>query len=146
MFRVEEHVFIESGVTRMHAGIAATVGIGEIGRIVGGELPLAGNQRVVAETTHDVAERARALRQDAERFPIPVVVFAGHDLHPGGGAEGLGIGVGEADTLLRQLVNMGCGVGLSAVATESFDANIVGHDQEDIARLGRFLVLSGGAD
>ena len=126
----------------MHAGIAATVGIGEIGRIVGVELPLAGNQRVVAETTHDVAEGARALRQDAERFPVPVVVFAGHNLHPSGRAEGLGIGVGETDTLLRQLVDMRCGVGLAAVATESFDANIVGHDQENIARLGRGRVLS----
>ena len=63
---------------------------------------------------------------------IAEIVPARHDLNPGGGAQGLGITMFETHTCLRQLVQNRRFVRLAAVTTETFIAEIVGHDENDV--------------
>ena len=120
----------------MHAGAATLIGAREVGRIVGRELPFAGDEGAVAESAHDMAKGALSLRHDAKGLPVPVIVFTGHDLHAGGRAERLGIGMGKTHSRRRKLIETRCRVVGAAVASESFYADVIGHDQQDIAWLG----------
>lgn len=65
-------------------------------------------------------------------MPVPVVVLAGHDLQAGGSAKRLGIGVGEAESGFGQLIDVGRLVVRAPVASETFDPNVIGHDEDDI--------------
>ena len=77
--------------------------------------------------------------EDAEIGPVAVVVFPGHDLHPRWSAKGLGVGVSEAHPIGCKSVDVGCGVGTSAIASEAIDSNVIRHDQQYVGsfRFGR---------
>ena len=74
-----------------------------------------------------------------------MVVFARHDLHPGGRAERLGVGVGETNASCRQLVDVWGPVGGSSITTESLNANIISQDEQDVW-FGNPCLGKGGAE
>ena len=124
-----EAIFIKPGLIDMHTFTAAAVGVGEVGWIVGLKLPLSGYAGAVARLFHQVTKGFFAGIKDAEIGPVSMVVFPGHDLHTGGRAKGLRVGVSKPHSLFGECVDVGSGVGSSPVATESIDSDIVGHDQ-----------------
>ena len=74
--------------------------------------------------------------KNPEIGPVPVVVFPRHDLHPRGGAKGLGVGVSEAHPIRCKGVDLGCGVGTSPVASEAIDSDVIRHDQQNVGSFG----------
>lgn len=136
---MKQAVFVESCLVDLHAGTPTKVGVGEVGRVVGLQLPLSRDAGPVARILHQVPESLFLWIEDAEIAPVAVVVFSGHDLHPRRSAKGLGVGVSEAHSFLGKFVDMGCGVGTSAIASEAIDSNVIRHDQQDVGsfRFGR---------
>ena len=68
-------------------------------------------------------------------MPVAEVIFSGHQLHPGGGAEGLGEGVAEADAFAGHAIQVRGLVAGPAVGAEAFVAEVVGQDQQNVGSL-----------
>ena len=67
----------------------------------------------------------------------PAHVLAGHQDRSSRGADGAaGVGLGEADPLGRQPVQVGGGDGRSPVASQIGVAQVVGHHEDDVGPLG----------
>lgn len=136
---MKQAVFVESCLVDLHAGTPTKVGVGEVGRVVGLQLPLSRDTGPIARFLHQVPESLFPGGEDAEIAPVTVVVFPGHNLHPRRSAKGLGVGVSEAHPIGCKSVDVGCGVGTSAIASEAIDSNVIRHDQQDVGsfRFGR---------
>ena len=91
-----------------------------------------------------MAEGALFRVHDAEGLPVAEVVLAGHELHPGGGAERLREGVAEEHAFGGEAVEVGRFVGLAAVAAQAFVAEVVGQDEEDVGAFGLGAERGGG--
>lgn len=140
VFVVPEEIFVEAAIGGEFTG-AAVLGAGGVIRV---ELPLARDGGAIAGALHHVSEGAFLGIHDAEGFPVAEIELAGHELEASGGAEGLGEGVSEAEARLGEAVEVGSPVGGAAVAVEAFEAEVVGHDEEDIGALAGLGSGGGG--
>ena len=134
-----EAVFVKSHLNR--AG--RVIPVGDLFLITQSiELPFPGNAGAVTCSFHEISEGGLVQAQVTEKAIVPVVVQAGHDLHPGGGAEGLGDAVFKTNAPGSQFIQVRRLVGETSVGAQAFKTHIVGHDQNDIGRGRRPL---GGA-
>ena len=133
---MEQAVLVESRLVHAHTRTPTKVGVGEIRRVVGLQLPLSRDTGPVSRFLHQVPESLFPGIEDSEIAPVAVVVFPRHDLHPRGGAKGLGVGVSEAHPIRCKGVDLGCGVGTSPVASEAIDSDVIRHDQQNVGSFG----------
>ena len=63
-----------------------------------------------------------------------MIVLSSHQLYPGWSAERLGISMGEPKSLPGHAVDIRGFIGRASIASKSFNANIIRHDQEDVGR------------
>lgn len=85
-----------------------------------------------------MAERPGIGIKYAEVLPVAVVVQPGHQLDASVCAQRLSVGVFEFQPLAGQLVQTWCGVAFPAITPQSFNAEVVGHDQNNIRSLAGF--------
>jgi len=125
-------MFFKTCIGDFHPQSATFFGVWEVGRIVGLELPFARDASAIPCIFHQMTEGAFLRIQNAKVGPVPVVVLACHDLHTSGGAERLGVGMGETQSVGCQLIDVWGLVRFTSVASDSFDPNIIGHDKNDV--------------
>ena len=127
-----ERVFIKAGLINAHPRPATFGGIGKVGRIVRLQLPLARDAGAVAGILQQVTKGAFLGIKDAKVSPVTVIVFPGHDLHSGRRTKRLGVGVGEPNPRFREAIKVRRPVRVTAITAQPVDADIIGHDEDDI--------------
>ena len=125
--QLPQHIFIESSLIGSATFLVTWQLIGESVK-----LPLSGNRRIVASGLEQMGECFLTGVQIGKVRVVPKVVLACHQFHSGCRADRRRVTMIELDTFRRQRVKIGRLVVLSAVAPESFPADIIGHDQNDV--------------
>ena len=99
-------MLVETRLRYFHSLAAPAIGIGEVRRVIGVQLPFPRDTSYVARFLHQVSKSFFLWIENSEIGPVPVVVSARHDLHAGRRTEGLRIGMGETQSLFRQFVDL----------------------------------------
>ena len=83
-----------------------------------------------------MAERLFFRIKNAKVLPVAMVILASHQLNSRWRTERLSVRVCEPNSLGRHSIEIGCAIGSATIATNAFDPDIVGHDQQDVGARG----------
>lgn len=125
-----EAIFIEAGFDGAGGVLVAGSAVVEAA-----ELPFAGDGGFIACGLEEVGEGFLLGMEVAEVGVVSEVVFSGHEFDAGGGADGGGVAVVEADALGSEGIEVGRFIVFGTVAGEAFPRDVIGHDEDDVGFL-----------